>query len=94
MSSTTRICSFPRPSRRKPGEGAKIPLLFLCSAEKFRCSADLIPLLGRVAELMRKPLIYKAVYGRTTGIYFAPIRGFFCIFRCKQGNRGAAPARR
>ena len=42
----------------KPAAGrGKIPLLFLCSAEKFPCSADLIPLLRSAAELTRKQLI-------------------------------------
>jgi hypothetical protein len=47
------------PSAPEPVADASlvIPLLFPCSAERFHCSADLIPLLGRVAELKRKPLI-------------------------------------
>jgi hypothetical protein len=42
----------------KPAAGQEaIPLLFLCSAEKFPCSADLIPLFRSAAELTRKQLI-------------------------------------
>jgi hypothetical protein len=100
MSSTTRICPSPRPSPRKRGEGDQIPLLFLCSAEKFRCSADLIPLLRRVAELMRKPLFCKAFYGHITPS-FRSDQGILLHFplqtgefRCQQGYCNAAPARR
>jgi hypothetical protein len=38
-------------------EAGQIPLLFLCSPNKFPCSAGIFPLFGRVAELERKPLI-------------------------------------
>jgi hypothetical protein len=38
-----------------PGE--VIPLLYPCSAEKFPCLADLIPLFRGAAELIRKGLI-------------------------------------
>jgi hypothetical protein len=34
-----------------------LPLLFPCSAESFRCSADLIPLFAGVAEFVRNGLI-------------------------------------
>ena len=60
----------------KPAAGrGKIPLLFLCSAEKFRCSADLIPLFRCVAELTRKRLIYREILGEESG-FFTPFALF------------------
>jgi hypothetical protein len=52
-----------------------IPLLFPCSAENFRSSADLIPLFRSVAELMRKRLIWHQILNEKSG-FFTPHRLF------------------
>jgi hypothetical protein len=80
-------------ARNKPGTphpqacrvlGA-IPLLFSCSAEKFPCSADLIPLFHGAAELMRKKLIYRVILGDESG-FFRPLPVFFRKIPLQQGN--------
>jgi hypothetical protein len=57
------------PASLPPGEA--IPLLFFRSAEKFRCSADLIPLLRSAAEMTRKQLIYRDILGDGSGFFYA-----------------------
>jgi hypothetical protein len=57
-----------------PGEA--IPLLYPCSAEKFPCLADLIPLFRGAAELVRKQLIQRENLGEKSG-FFKPLPVFF-----------------
>ena len=71
-------------------EAGQIPLLFLCSPNKFPCSAGIFPLLGWVADRSVRPGFERPIYRHGRPLFRAD-QGFLVIFRCGQGNWSAAP---